>query len=163
MRIMVCIWDITITFEIQNNLIFEFLFISVFHKVSFITFLITSVIHMQIAYYIMRNCRNITKESSEAISLKWKRRSMMLNLLCILFAAYFFYRHNKYCEPLGKLTDWKKKNKIKIKLDITQIFFCSLLYVCIKRIWSCSFKYRIPFNNSLGFCKFFSYDIRKRI
>ncbi|XP_016919441.1 post-GPI attachment to proteins factor 2 [Apis cerana] len=72
----------------------------VFHKVSFITFLITSVIHMQIAYYIMRNCRNITKESSEAISLKWKRRSMMLNLLCILFAAYFFYRHNKYCEPL---------------------------------------------------------------
>lgn len=71
-----------------------------FHKFSFITFLITSFIHMQIGYFIMRNCRNITKESSETTSLKWKRRSMMLNVFSIILACYFFYRHNKYCEPL---------------------------------------------------------------
>jgi len=27
---------------------------------------------------------------------------MILNVICILVACYFFYRHNKYCEPLGK-------------------------------------------------------------
>lgn len=63
---------------------------------------------MQIAYFIMRNCRNIAKESSEATSLKWKRRSMMLNLVCIIFACYFFYRHNKYCEPLGESIDFSR-------------------------------------------------------
>ncbi|XP_018359721.1 PREDICTED: post-GPI attachment to proteins factor 2-like isoform X2 [Trachymyrmex cornetzi] len=51
------------------------------------------------AYYIMKNCLNIAKGSNDA-SLKWKRRSMMLNVICIVIACYFFYRHNKYCEPL---------------------------------------------------------------
>ena len=81
------------------------IFILGFHKFSFITFLITSFIHMQMGYFIMRNCRNITKESSETTSLKWKRRSMILNVFSIIVACYFFYRHNKYCEPLGKLID----------------------------------------------------------
>lgn len=64
-------------------------------------FLITSFIHMFLAYYIMKNCLNIAKDFHD-ISLKWKRRSMMLNVLSILIACYFFYRHNRYCEPLGK-------------------------------------------------------------
>ncbi|XP_018304570.1 post-GPI attachment to proteins factor 2 isoform X2 [Mycetomoellerius zeteki] len=51
------------------------------------------------AYYIMKNCLNIAKGSNDA-SLKWKRRSMMLNVICIVTACYFFYRHNRYCEPL---------------------------------------------------------------
>ncbi|XP_018356424.1 PREDICTED: post-GPI attachment to proteins factor 2-like isoform X2 [Trachymyrmex septentrionalis] len=50
------------------------------------------------AYYIIKNCLNIAKGSNDA-SLKWKRRSMMLNVMCIVIACYFFYRHNKYCEP----------------------------------------------------------------
>ncbi|XP_012062673.1 PREDICTED: post-GPI attachment to proteins factor 2-like [Atta cephalotes] len=70
-----------------------------FHRMSFITFLITSFIYMFVAYYIMKNCLNIAKGSNDA-SLKWKRRSMMLNVICIVIACYFFYRHNKYCEPL---------------------------------------------------------------
>ncbi|XP_029170125.1 post-GPI attachment to proteins factor 2-like [Nylanderia fulva] len=70
-----------------------------FHKMSFIMFLITSFIHMFVAYYIMRNCLNIAKDFHDT-SLKWKQRSLMLNVLSILIACYFFYRHNKYCEPL---------------------------------------------------------------
>ncbi|XP_011637417.1 post-GPI attachment to proteins factor 2-like [Pogonomyrmex barbatus] len=70
-----------------------------FHKMSFITFLITSFIHMFLAYYIMRSCLTVAKDFKDA-SLKWKWRSMMLNVLSILVACYFFYRHNKYCEPL---------------------------------------------------------------
>ncbi|XP_017757181.1 PREDICTED: post-GPI attachment to proteins factor 2-like isoform X2 [Eufriesea mexicana] len=95
----------TITYAIENISLVTLSFWTsdenyAFHKLSFITFLITSFIHMLIAYFIMRNCRNITKESCEATSLKWKRRTMILNLLCIIFACYFFYRHNKYCEPI---------------------------------------------------------------
>ncbi|XP_015430855.1 PREDICTED: post-GPI attachment to proteins factor 2-like [Dufourea novaeangliae] len=71
-----------------------------FHKLSFITFLIMSFIHMLIAYFIMRNCRTVTRELSETTSLKWKWRAMVLNVLSIMFACYFFYRHNRYCEPL---------------------------------------------------------------
>lgn len=70
-----------------------------FHKMSFIMFLTTSFIHMFLAYYIMRNCLNIAKDFHDT-SLKWKRRSLMLNVFSILIACYFFYRHNKYCEPL---------------------------------------------------------------
>ncbi|XP_034187521.1 post-GPI attachment to proteins factor 2 [Osmia lignaria lignaria] len=71
-----------------------------FHKLSFIMFLITSFIHMLVAYFIMKNCLNSTREYSEIASLKWKRRAMIFNLSCVAFACYFFYRHNKYCEPL---------------------------------------------------------------
>ncbi|EFN69959.1 Post-GPI attachment to proteins factor 2 [Camponotus floridanus] len=69
-----------------------------FHKMSFIMFLITSFIHMFLAYYIMRNCLNVAKDFHDT-SLKWKWRSMMLNVFSIFIACYFFYRHNKYCEP----------------------------------------------------------------
>lgn len=71
-----------------------------FHKLSFITFLIMSFIHMIVAYFIMKNCRNVTREMSETTSMKWKWRAMVLNVFCILCACYFFYRHNRYCEPL---------------------------------------------------------------
>ncbi|EZA57325.1 hypothetical protein DMN91_002755 [Ooceraea biroi] len=71
-----------------------------FHKMSFITFLITSFIHMFLTYYIMRSCRTVTREWFDVASLTWKRRLMLLNVISILVACYFFYRHNKYCEPL---------------------------------------------------------------
>ncbi|XP_017893650.1 post-GPI attachment to proteins factor 2-like [Ceratina calcarata] len=95
----------TITYAIENISLVTLSFWTsdenyAFHKFSFITFLIMSFVHMLVAYFIMRNCRNVTKESSEAASLQWKRRTMMTNVLCILLACYFFYRHNKYCEPL---------------------------------------------------------------
>ncbi|XP_012221154.1 post-GPI attachment to proteins factor 2-like [Linepithema humile] len=70
-----------------------------FHKISFISFLMTSFIHMFLAYYIKRRYVNVIKDFDDA-SLKWKWRSMMLNVSSILVACYFFYRHNKYCEPL---------------------------------------------------------------
>lgn len=77
-------------------------FLTAFHKMSFITFLMTSFIHMFLAYYIMKSCLNIAKGLNDA-SLKWKRRAMMLNVLSTVIACYFFYRHNKYCEPLGRI------------------------------------------------------------
>lgn len=113
---------------------------------------------MLVAYFIMKNCRNITRESSETVSLKWKRRSMWLNVISILLACYFFYRHNKYCEPLGEL-DIMRKTKRRSKLK-TGFFYCSLLYVCVIRIRSCSVKYGISLNRSLGFREYASHAVR---
>ncbi|XP_033224392.1 post-GPI attachment to proteins factor 2-like [Belonocnema kinseyi] len=70
------------------------------HKLSFITFLVMSIIHMFLSYFLMIKCKNLTKDVSETISLKWKFRSMVLNITSIFLAGYFFYRHNTFCEPL---------------------------------------------------------------
>lgn len=58
---------------------------------------------MILVYFIMKSCRNVMKDWFEITSLKWKRRLIMLNIFSILASGYFFYRHNKYCEPLGKI------------------------------------------------------------
>ncbi|XP_035734245.1 post-GPI attachment to proteins factor 2-like [Vespa mandarinia] len=71
-----------------------------FHKLSFITFLLMSSIHMPLSYFVMKNCCNVTRDFYETASIRWKWRAMMSNVLSILLACYFFYRHNKYCEPL---------------------------------------------------------------
>lgn len=61
-----------------------------------------SLMHMAVSYIIARNCRNVAKDISDTTSLKWKFNSMVLNVTAILLACYFFYRHNKYCEPFGE-------------------------------------------------------------
>lgn len=96
--------------------------LSAFHKLSFIIFLIMSFIHMLVAYYIARNCCNISRESWEANSLRWKRRSMVLNVLSIMFACYFFYRHNKYCEPLGEFNHLQKHKHQLISIGSKYLF-----------------------------------------
>ncbi|XP_051168694.1 post-GPI attachment to proteins factor 2-like isoform X2 [Leptopilina boulardi] len=70
------------------------------HKLSFITFLIMSLFHMFLTYYIMTKCRNVSKDISDTTSIKWKYRSMIFNITSIFLACYFFYRHNTFCEPL---------------------------------------------------------------
>jgi hypothetical protein len=61
-----------------------------------------SLMHMIISYIIAKNCRNTTKDIHDSKSLKWKFNSMVLNISAVILACYFFYRHNKYCEPFGE-------------------------------------------------------------
>jgi len=138
-------------------------FLTAFHKMSFITFLMTSFIHMFLAHYIMKSCLNIAKGSNDA-SLRWKRKSMMLNVLSILMACYFFYRHNRYCEPLGRIL-------IDFHIIIHSYFsYCylrkplyfSVFNVCLERIRSCALKHGISSNCCVGFCYYTSYDNRKQ-
>ncbi|XP_046738021.1 post-GPI attachment to proteins factor 2 [Diprion similis] len=68
------------------------------HKLSFITFLIMSLLHMSLSCMITRSCRSPAKDAVEASSFKWKWRMLFANVSSILLACYFFYRHNKYCE-----------------------------------------------------------------
>ncbi|XP_011307586.1 post-GPI attachment to proteins factor 2-like [Fopius arisanus] len=71
-----------------------------FHKLSFITFLIISIVHMGLAIYIEKNCRSVSKDVHEQRSYVLKTRAMTANIFCIFMACYFFWRHNTYCEPL---------------------------------------------------------------
>jgi len=38
----------------------------------------------------------------EVTSYRWKLRLFLFNVSCCAAAAYFFRRHNKYCEPGGE-------------------------------------------------------------
>lgn len=61
-----------------------------------------AVVHMSLACYIGKHCRAPAKDHSEMISQRWKVRSLILNILSIFAACYFFWRHNAYCEPFGE-------------------------------------------------------------
>lgn len=57
---------------------------------------------MVFACYIDKSCRNTPRDAMESKSYYLKVRAMTLNVLSILLACYFFWRHNAYCEPFGK-------------------------------------------------------------
>ncbi|XP_034934677.1 post-GPI attachment to proteins factor 2-like [Chelonus insularis] len=93
------------TYAIENISLFTLSFWTsnenyALHKVSFITFLITSFIHMIVVCYMGKYCRSTMKDSSEIKAYTIKTRAMLLNVISILSACYFFWKHNKYCEPL---------------------------------------------------------------
>lgn len=68
------------------------------HKNGFIVFIASSLLHMLITcrlwYVIKRHYVN----PEEISSYRWKLRLFLFNVSCCLAAAYFFRRHNKFCE-----------------------------------------------------------------
>lgn len=77
------------------------LFFSVLHKISFVVFLIMSLLHMLTAYAIARTYRS-GKDHNDNMSITWKQRALFSSFASILSACFFFYRHNTYCEPLSE-------------------------------------------------------------
>lgn len=75
---------------------------------------------MFLLWFLHSNCRKITKSktAAESKSLRWKKRLLILNVVCILVASYFFVRHNSMCEPYGELTTF-----VELKSAIWK--FCS--------------------------------------
>ncbi|XP_055626933.1 post-GPI attachment to proteins factor 2-like isoform X2 [Toxorhynchites rutilus septentrionalis] len=69
------------------------------HKFCFSTFVIASIIYMLILIVINRITREDMLTVSERKSMKYKKRLFLTNVCSILFAVYFFVRHNNYCEP----------------------------------------------------------------
>ncbi|CAH1776586.1 unnamed protein product [Owenia fusiformis] len=70
-----------------------------FHEKSFIGFLICSMVYMLLTLYIYkwgRQGRSMT--SQEKRSFRTKLGLFLFSLLSLLFACYFFWRHNKFCE-----------------------------------------------------------------
>ncbi|XP_028276590.1 acyltransferase PGAP2 isoform X2 [Parambassis ranga] len=68
------------------------------HKNGFITFIASSLLHMLITCRLWYVIRRHYVNQEEITSYRWKLRLFLFNISCCAAAAYFFRRHNKYCE-----------------------------------------------------------------
>ncbi|XP_060531759.1 post-GPI attachment to proteins factor 2-like [Cylas formicarius] len=66
----------------------------VIHEKAFITFILVSEVYMILICILQKRYKK-----SHRISLKWKQRCLVTNVLFIMAAVYFFMRHNSMCEP----------------------------------------------------------------
>ncbi|XP_018327341.1 post-GPI attachment to proteins factor 2 [Agrilus planipennis] len=69
------------------------------HKFAFITFICVTECYMLIIWIMHKRFRRSQRNTAEVKSLKLKKRILLLNLICIILAVYFFMRHNSFCEP----------------------------------------------------------------
>lgn len=68
------------------------------HKYGFITFIATSLLHMLITVKLWYEIQKQSLTTEEVTSYRWKLRLFLFNIGCCACAAYFFRRHNKFCE-----------------------------------------------------------------
>ncbi|TKS83384.1 Post-GPI attachment to proteins factor 2 FGF receptor-activating protein 1 [Collichthys lucidus] len=68
------------------------------HKNGFIVFIASSLLHMLITCRLWYVIRKHYVNPEEITSYRWKVRLFVFNVGCCLAAAYFFRRHNKFCE-----------------------------------------------------------------
>ncbi|XP_017260700.1 post-GPI attachment to proteins factor 2 [Kryptolebias marmoratus] len=68
------------------------------HKNGFITFIASSLLHMLITCRLWHVIRRHYVNPEEKTSYIWKLRLFLFNVSCCAVAAYFFRRHNKFCE-----------------------------------------------------------------
>lgn len=73
------------------------------HKRSFTVFVLCGEIYMICTYLLNKYGRkSISRTNLEKRSLHLKRTVAFVNVTSLLFAIYFFYRHNTFCEPGSK-------------------------------------------------------------
>ncbi|XP_041988022.1 post-GPI attachment to proteins factor 2 [Aricia agestis] len=72
-----------------------------YHEVCFKVFVGTSILYMFFICMLLTKYRRRSASSShlEAKSMKLKWRAFFINVGSFAFAAYFFLRHNRLCEP----------------------------------------------------------------
>ncbi|XP_049867926.1 post-GPI attachment to proteins factor 2 [Pectinophora gossypiella] len=71
-----------------------------FHETCFKTFIGTSIFYMFFTCMMLTKYRRRpTVSNKEMYSVKLKWRAFFVNVGSFAFAAYFFLRHNKLCEP----------------------------------------------------------------
>ncbi|MPC99008.1 Post-GPI attachment to proteins factor 2 [Portunus trituberculatus] len=80
------------------------------HKVSFILFMVCSELYMVLTCLLLKDNKSKLTNSLERLAYLKKKQLMTANLTSFFVALYFFYRHNKYCEPgsewdLGPFSD----------------------------------------------------------
>ncbi|XP_041658129.1 post-GPI attachment to proteins factor 2 isoform X2 [Cheilinus undulatus] len=68
------------------------------HKNAFIVFIASSLLHMLITCRLWQVIKRHYINPEEVTSYHWKLRIFLFNISCCAVAAYFFRRHNKYCE-----------------------------------------------------------------
>uniref|UniRef100_A0A8C6SW73 Acyltransferase PGAP2 n=1 Tax=Neogobius melanostomus TaxID=47308 RepID=A0A8C6SW73_9GOBI len=68
------------------------------HKYAFVAFIGSSLLHMLSTVRLWYVIQRPTLDSGEVTSYLWKLRLFLFNISCCGAAAYFFRRHNKFCE-----------------------------------------------------------------
>ncbi|XP_039882977.1 post-GPI attachment to proteins factor 2-like [Simochromis diagramma] len=68
------------------------------HKYGFVTFIGSSLVHMLTTCWLWYVIKRHYVSPEEVTSYRWKLRLFLFNISCCVIAAYFFRRHNKYCE-----------------------------------------------------------------
>ncbi|XP_062289312.1 LOW QUALITY PROTEIN: post-GPI attachment to proteins factor 2-like [Scomber scombrus] len=68
------------------------------HKNGFIVFIGSSLLHMLSTSFLWHRINRHSMLTEVNKAFRWKRRLFLVNIGCCLAAAYFFRRHNKYCE-----------------------------------------------------------------
>ncbi|XP_076835574.1 acyltransferase PGAP2 [Brachyhypopomus gauderio] len=69
------------------------------HKGGFIVFIVSSLLHMLSTCRLWHVISRHSLSSEDMTSHYYKIRLFLFNICCCLLAGYFFWRHNKYCEP----------------------------------------------------------------
>ena len=70
-----------------------------FHKYSFGGFIFSSLIYQATTCFLFRQLGNVSYSAKNYYSLKRKLLLFVGNLFSFFVCIYFFWRHNKYCEP----------------------------------------------------------------
>ncbi|XP_035382820.1 post-GPI attachment to proteins factor 2 isoform X1 [Electrophorus electricus] len=69
------------------------------HKTGFIMFIVSSLLHMLFTCGLWQVIPKRNLSSEEVTSSRYKNRLFLFNIGCCTIAGYFYWRHNKYCEP----------------------------------------------------------------
>jgi hypothetical protein len=69
------------------------------HKIGFILFIACSSFYLCSSYTIVRHLWWAVRSKNEEKSLVVKKIIVVMYLVTLAMALYFFYRHNKFCEP----------------------------------------------------------------
>ncbi|KAL4003427.1 Frag1/DRAM/Sfk1 family protein [Acanthocheilonema viteae] len=95
------------------------------HKISFLGFALCSVIYMLIATSLFQYSGRRRTSSLGEKSFQYKVLMCSISTLSLLFAVYFFKRHNAYCEP-GIYTLFAISEYVVVLSNV--FFHCTLLF-----------------------------------
>ncbi|XP_034024271.1 post-GPI attachment to proteins factor 2-like isoform X2 [Thalassophryne amazonica] len=68
------------------------------HKEGFVLFIISSLIYMLITCHLWKSIKKYSFSPEDAKSHHWKVRFLVLNVSFCVFAGFFYWKHNMYCE-----------------------------------------------------------------
>ncbi|XP_030601075.1 post-GPI attachment to proteins factor 2-like [Archocentrus centrarchus] len=68
------------------------------HKEGFVLFIVSSLIYMLITCRLWKAIKKYSLSPEDAKSHHWKVRFLLLNVCFCVFAGFFYWKHNMYCE-----------------------------------------------------------------
>lgn len=70
----------------------------VVHKAGFVLFIISSLFYMAITCRLWRSIKKQSFSPEDAKSHRWKRRLLFASSFFCVFAGFFYWKHNMYCQ-----------------------------------------------------------------